>query len=84
MPDHEQVEARVIESLEEVFDRAVCLERELEPRKTIAGARRAGSEARQGFLQRAFPVVDTDLRDRAERDLLYLLEAHRTRHDSRQ
>ncbi len=41
LPDDDQVVARVVELLEQVFDRAVRLEPEPQPRKTIARARRA-------------------------------------------
>src|SRR5216684_238076 len=58
LPDDDQVVARVVELLEQVFDRAVRLEPEPQPGKTIARARRAVGQARPHFRQRAFPVGD--------------------------
>src|SRR5439155_1839590 len=67
LPDDDQVVARVVELLEQVFDRAVRLEPEPQPRKTIARARRAARQARQHSRQRAFPVGNAGLGDGAER-----------------
>src|SRR5437899_3378456 len=47
LPDHDQVELRVVELLEHILDGAVGVELELEPRKAIAGARRAAGQPRQ-------------------------------------
>src|SRR6266496_2929048 len=77
LPDDDQVVARVIELLEQVFDRAVRLEPEPQPGKTIARARRAVGQPRQHFRQRAFPVGDAGLGDGAERERLHALEPHR-------
>src|SRR6266851_5374686 len=77
LPDDDQVVAGVVKLLEQVFDRAVRLEPEPQPRKTIARARRAVGLARQHFRQRALPVGDAGLGDGAERQRLHALEPHR-------
>src|SRR5205809_199468 len=49
LPDDDQVVASVVQLLEQIFDRAVRLEPEPQPGKTIARARRAAGQTRQGF-----------------------------------
>src|SRR2546427_2619473 len=83
LPEDDQVVARVVELLEQVFDRAIRKEPEPQPRKTIARARRAAGQARQHFRQRAFPVGDAGLGDGAERQRLHSLEPHRDRKSTR-
>src|SRR6266545_1953731 len=84
LPDDDQAVAGVVELLEQVFDWAVRLEPQPQPRKTIARARRAVGQARQHFRQRAFPVGDAGLGDGAERELLRPLESHRKSRDPRE
>src|SRR6267378_344367 len=84
LPDDDEVVARVVELLEQVFDRAVRLEPEPQPRKTIARARRAAGQARQHFRQGTLRVGDAGLGDGPERELLRALESHRKGHDPRE
>src|SRR5882762_347267 len=77
LPDDDQVVARVVQLLEQVFDRAVRLEPEPQPRETIARVRRAVGQARQRFRQGTLRVGDAGLGDGAERQRLHALEPHR-------
>src|SRR5262245_47866499 len=47
LPEDEQIEARVVELLEQVLDRPVRLELEPQPGEAVAGARRAFRHARE-------------------------------------
>ena len=53
LPEHDQVEPRVVEFLEQVLDRPVRLQLEPQPREAIARARRAVGQACQRLRQRA-------------------------------
>ena len=49
LPDHDQIESRVVEFSEQVLGGTVRLEPEPQPRKPIAGARRGVRQARPAF-----------------------------------
>src|SRR5438093_5480506 len=83
LPDHEQIEPRVVEFLEQVLSGPARREVEPQPRETIARARAVLGQASQGFRQRTSAVTNTSLGDGAKDDPLYGGGAQGQPHDLR-
>ena len=77
MADGDEGELGVIEPLEEVLGGAVGRELQPQPREAIARPRRVAGQAGEGLRERAVAVLNADLGNRAEREPLHSLEAHR-------
>ena len=87
LPDHEKIEARVVESFERILAIGARVESEMEPREAIAGARRLGVHAGERAREWALAIRDADLRERREDDPAHARPLHRERrqvsHDAR-
>ena len=81
---HDQVEAEIVEFLEHILDRPLRDQLQSQPRKAIAGLRRAGGQTVQRLRQCALAIGDGGLRYGAKRQPLHALETHRERRDPRQ
>ncbi len=84
LPDHDEIEPRVIQLLEQVLGGTVRRELDPQPRETVAGPRAGVGQARQRLREWAPAVLDTGLGNRAKHELSYPVEPHRESHDLRQ
>ena len=83
LADDDEIELRVVEGVEEVLDRPVVAQPEMQPRETIARPRRGARQPIFRLRKRTVAIVNRGLRYRAKREPLHAAEAHRQRCDAR-
>src|SRR5262245_50726494 len=84
LADDEKIEPRVVEPLEQILAAPTVAERELYPRKAIAGHRRVLRDAGKRARERAVAVLNADLGQGHEGGPAYALRFHRGRRDIRE